>query len=57
MIVGTGLEMIQTDKDAHLEYHERNRRRGRMPGHLTIRVRYQRLATDWSTTSCWRQLN
>jgi SAM-dependent methyltransferase len=47
VIVGTSLDVFQTDKEAHLEYHERNRRRGRMPGQLTIRVRYQRLATDW----------
>jgi SAM-dependent methyltransferase len=47
VIVGTCLDPYQTDKEAHLEYHERNRRRGQMPGHLTMRVRYQRLATDW----------
>jgi SAM-dependent methyltransferase len=46
-IVGTCLDVYQTDKEAHLQYHERNRRRGRMPGHMTIRVRYQGLATDW----------
>lgn len=47
VIVGTSMDVHQTDKEAHLEYHERNRRRGRMAGQLTIRVRYQRLATDW----------
>ena len=31
----------------HLAYHQRNRRAGRMPGQVTIRVRYQRLATAW----------
>ncbi len=47
IIVGTCLDAYQTSKQAHLDFHERNRRRGRMAGHLTIRVRYQRLATDW----------
>jgi hypothetical protein len=30
-----------------MAYHERNRRAGRMPGQVTIRIRYQRLATNW----------
>ena len=47
VIVGTGLDVYQTSKQVHLEFHEHNRRRGRMAGQLTIRVRYQRLATDW----------
>jgi SAM-dependent methyltransferase len=47
VIVGTCLDPYQTDKQVHLAYHEHNRLRGRMAGHLTIRVRYQRLATDW----------
>jgi SAM-dependent methyltransferase len=32
---------------AHLAYHERNRRRGRMPGALRIRIRHQLYATPW----------
>jgi SAM-dependent methyltransferase len=47
VIVGTTSDPYQTDQRAHLDYHERNRERGRLPGHATIRVRYQRLATDW----------
>lgn len=47
VIVGACLDPYQTDKPAHLAYHERNRRAGRMPGQVTIRVRYQRLATGW----------
>jgi SAM-dependent methyltransferase len=47
VIVGTGLDAYQTDKQVHLDYHERNRRRGRLAGQITIRVRYHRLATDW----------
>jgi SAM-dependent methyltransferase len=47
VIVGTSLDPYETDKPAFLESHERNRGRGRMAGQLTIRVRYQQLATDW----------
>jgi SAM-dependent methyltransferase len=47
VIVGTCLDVYQTDKQVHLDYHERNRRLGRMAGQLTLRVRYQRLATGW----------
>ena len=31
----------------HLEYHRRNRRRGRMGGQVRIRVRYLTHATPW----------
>ena len=31
----------------HLEYHERNRRRGRMGGQIRLRIRYQKLMTPW----------
>jgi SAM-dependent methyltransferase len=47
VIVGTSSDPYRTDQRAHLDYHERNRQRGRLPGHATIRVRYRRLATDW----------
>lgn len=47
VVVGTGLDPYQTDRRAHLDYHEANRRRRRLPGQLSIRVRYERLATPW----------
>jgi SAM-dependent methyltransferase len=31
----------------HEAYHRRNRQRGRLPGHLTVRVRHRELATPW----------
>lgn len=37
----------QTDKREHLAYHEFNRRRGRMPGQVRIRVRFKTYATPW----------
>lgn len=37
---------LTTDPD-HLEYHELNRSRGRMPGQVRMRVRFARMATEW----------
>jgi SAM-dependent methyltransferase len=37
--------------DADLAYLERNRERGRMPGQMTIRIRYDGLATPCTTFS------
>lgn len=37
---------------ADLAYNERNRERGRMPGHVTIRIRYDGLATPWYDLLC-----
>ena len=37
----------QTKLPDHLQYHAENRRRGRMPGQVRIRVRYRKLATPW----------
>jgi len=36
-----------TDDEDHLRYHERNRRRNRLPGALHIRVRYRQYVTPW----------
>jgi SAM-dependent methyltransferase len=47
VIVGTSSDPYQTDERLHLDYHDLNRQRGRLPGHLTLRVRYERLASDW----------
>jgi len=47
VIVGTCLDAYQTDRQVHLDYHDRNRRLGRIGSQLTFRVRYQRLATGW----------
>jgi SAM-dependent methyltransferase len=38
--------------EADLAYLERNRRRGRMPGQVTIRIRYEGLATPWFDLLC-----
>jgi len=36
-----------TDLPEHLGYHEFNRKRGRMPGQLRIRVRYKKYVSPW----------
>lgn len=36
-----------TDNPDHLAYHRRNRRRGRMPGQLRIRILYGHYRTAW----------
>lgn len=38
---------LKTDKPEHLAYHDFNRRRGRMPGQVRIRVRFKKYVTPW----------
>jgi len=38
--------------EADLAYFERNRERGRMPGQVTIRIRYDGLTTPWYDLLC-----
>ncbi len=47
VIIGTCLDPYQSSKQVHLDYQDRNRRRGRMPGQLRFRVRYQQFTSDW----------
>ena len=46
-VIGICLDPHQTDSQTHLEFHERNRRDGKMAGQAALRVRYQRLASGW----------
>jgi hypothetical protein len=46
-IIAESNDVYRTKIPAHLEYHERNRRRGRMPGQVRIRIRYQTYVTPW----------
>jgi SAM-dependent methyltransferase len=46
-ILGETLDPYATDDAAHLAYHKRNRRRGRMGGQIRLRVRYRDYATPW----------
>ena len=46
-IVAECLNPYRTDDPAHLAYHRRNRKRGRLPGQVRIRIRYRQYATPW----------
>jgi SAM-dependent methyltransferase len=46
IIAGT-LNPYKTEYPNHLEYHELNRRRGRMPGQVRMRIRYERAVCKW----------
>ncbi len=46
-IVASTRNPYESDDNAHLAYHERNRSRGRMPGQLRLRVRYREHASPW----------
>lgn len=46
-VIGTCRDPYLTDSRDNLSYHESNRRRGRMAGQVRMRIRFERLATDW----------
>lgn len=47
IIIAETRDPYKTENPAHLEYHELNRKRGRMPGQTRIRIRFQKYATKW----------
>lgn len=46
-IIAETTDPYETKLLEHLEYHEFNRKRGRMPGQVRIRVRYKKYVTPW----------
>ena len=46
-IVAGSNDPYATEDPAHLEYQEQNRKRGRMPGQLRLRVRHRDLIGSW----------
>lgn len=52
VVAGLILDPYETSNPVHLAYHDRNRQLGRLPGQLTMRVRYQNLATAWFDWLC-----
>ncbi len=46
-IIAESRDPYKTAEPFHLEYHRRNRSRGRMAGQVRISVRYRRYATPW----------
>ena len=41
------MDPYRTTEPAHLAYHARNRKRGRMSGQARIRMRYKAMKTPW----------
>ena len=46
-IVGETADPYTTTDPLHLDYHDQNRKAGRLPGQLRLRVRYRRTVTPW----------
>ncbi len=46
-ILAMSNDIYQTDDPLHLAYHEFNRRRGRMPGQIRLRVRHGKTSGPW----------
>ncbi len=46
-IVGETADPYTTTRPVHLDYHEQNRKAGRLPGQLRLRIRHERTATPW----------
>lgn len=46
-VVASSRDPYGTDDPSHLAYQQRNRDRGRMSGHLRLRVRYRQYASPW----------
>jgi len=46
-IMGTCIDPFATEDPLHLDYHERNRNRGRHPGQIRLRARWSDVATTW----------
>jgi SAM-dependent methyltransferase len=47
LLVAQSMDPHDTDHPAHRASHERNRERGRLPGAIRQRVRFEQYATDW----------
>jgi ubiquinone/menaquinone biosynthesis C-methylase UbiE len=47
LLIATLLDPSKTTEEVHLKYHERNRRRGRPIGLVTIRFEYGKEKGDW----------
>jgi SAM-dependent methyltransferase len=47
VIIGQSADPYKTSNPDHLRYHERNRAKGRMPGQVRIRARYQTYVGKW----------
>lgn len=46
-IIGTCRDPFDTDDPLHLQYHQLNRDRGRLPGQIRLRTRWSNVASPW----------
>jgi len=47
LIIAESNDPYKTDNTTHLQYHQFNKKRGRMPGQLRIRVRFEKYIGEW----------
>lgn len=47
LIIASTRNPYQTDDADHLQYHKLNRKRGRMPGQIKMRVRFHKMIGEW----------
>ncbi len=46
-IIAESLDPYPTNDPFHLAYHQRNKKRGRLPGQVTMRIRYRKYCSPW----------
>ena len=47
LILAETFDPYGTEDPVHLAYHRRNRKRGRLPGEIRMRIRYKQYTTPW----------
>jgi SAM-dependent methyltransferase len=47
VFLAESIDPLKTTKPEHLNYHERNRSMGRMPGQVRLRFHYKGMVDDW----------
>jgi len=47
LIITENVDPYKTEDPVHLQYHKLNKKRGRMPGQLRIRIRFRNYVGDW----------
>lgn len=46
-VVAETIDPYDTEVPEHLDYHRKNKKRGRMAGQTKLRIRYRRYVTPW----------
>lgn len=46
-VIGSGRDPVKTENRAHLAYHERNLKEGKLPGQLRLRLSFGEETSDW----------